>query len=109
MFNYMWRYAYNLRGIYETPVLPPASAEHDADLARIEEMIRVIRRSGRTLLTETESKQVLAGAIAEQAVREALLTTPAQLFENLKDPSLAVLHVGEKAAFDSGCFRRTWK
>lgn len=60
MFDYMWRYAYNLRGIYETPVLPPASAEHDADLARIDEMIEVIRRSGRALLTEAESKQVLA-------------------------------------------------
>src|ERR1700684_3220243 len=27
-FNYMWRYAYNLKGIYETPALP-----HNADAA----------------------------------------------------------------------------
>src|SRR5450755_3837939 len=30
-FNYMWRYAYNLKGIYETPTLP---AHEDADLQR---------------------------------------------------------------------------
>jgi acetyltransferase len=60
LFNYMWRHAYNLRGIYETPALPPASAEHDARRGRIEQMIDAIRRKGRTILTETESKQVLA-------------------------------------------------
>ena len=59
-FCYMWRYTYNLRGIYETPILPPTSAEHDANRAEIEEMIYDIRQSGRTILTETESKQVLA-------------------------------------------------
>jgi len=60
LFNYMWRYTYNLRGIYETPVLPPTSAEHDAERARIEQMIHALRQSGRTIMTETESKQVLA-------------------------------------------------
>ncbi len=31
MFDYMWRYAYNLRGLYETPILP---AENETSSAR---------------------------------------------------------------------------
>jgi acetyltransferase len=57
-FNYMWRYSYNLKGIYETPTLPHHA---DAELKRgkAERIIRDVRQSGRTLLTEFESKQVL--------------------------------------------------
>ncbi len=57
-FNYMWRYAYNLKGIYETPALPQHA---DAALQRgkAEDIIRDVRQSGRTILTEYESKQLL--------------------------------------------------
>ncbi len=57
-FNYMWRYAYNLRGIYETPSMPQHA---DAALQRgkAEDVIRDVRQSGRTILTEYESKQLL--------------------------------------------------
>jgi acetyltransferase len=57
-FNYMWRYAYNLKGIYETPALPQHA---DAALQRgkAERIIRDVRNSGRTILTEYESKQLL--------------------------------------------------
>jgi acetyltransferase len=57
-FNYMWRYAYNLKGIYETPSLPQHA---DAALQRgkAERILRDVRHSGRTILTEFESKQVL--------------------------------------------------
>ena len=59
MFEYMWRYTYNLRGIYETPIL---SSEGDGapDRDRVEKIIQAARGSGRTLLTEYESKQILA-------------------------------------------------
>ncbi len=60
LFNYMWKYALNLRGIYETPVLPLASNEQANSLAKVEAMIQQARQDGRTILTETESKQVLA-------------------------------------------------
>jgi acetyltransferase len=58
IFDYMWRYSYNLRGLYETPVLPSA----DADLDRIaaETVIGRARRARRTILTEVESKQLLS-------------------------------------------------
>ncbi len=59
MFTYMWRYTDNLRGLYETPVLP---ADLDATSARAqgEKIIEAVRSSNRTLLTEFESKQLLA-------------------------------------------------
>jgi acetyltransferase len=57
LFNYMWRYARNLRGIYETPILPSTGSANEAQAGQI---IDAVRQSGRTILTESESKQVLA-------------------------------------------------
>jgi acetyltransferase len=58
VFNYMWRYTYNLRGLYETPMLPQ---EHYSarDLAVADEIIRSSIKSGKTLLNECESKSIL--------------------------------------------------
>ena len=56
-FNLMWRYAYNLRGLYETPS-PSASAFHP-DHARATKILSDVRNSGRTILTEYESKKLL--------------------------------------------------
>ncbi|MEP6775715.1 MAG: GNAT family N-acetyltransferase, partial [Chloroflexota bacterium] len=59
MFNYMWRYNYNLRALYETPLLPEdESSSINREHAR--QIIEAARREGRTLLTESESKQMLA-------------------------------------------------
>jgi acetyltransferase len=60
LFNYMWQYTLNLHGLYETPVTPKVSSEQASNLAKVEAMIQETRKSGRTILTETESKQVLA-------------------------------------------------
>ncbi|MGB3716789.1 MAG: acetate--CoA ligase family protein, partial [Candidatus Promineifilaceae bacterium] len=58
MFNYMWRYAYRLRGLYETPEFPEEEVErHDPTPAR--EIVEAARNSGRTILTEFESKRIL--------------------------------------------------
>lgn len=56
-FYYMWRYSYNLRALYETPAITDGNA-HAADSAT--QLVESVRRSGRTLLTEFESKQLLA-------------------------------------------------
>jgi acetyltransferase len=58
IFYYMWRYSYLVRGLYETPVLP--HGEEDPDRARAEAIVQKVRQSGRTLLTEPESKELLA-------------------------------------------------
>ncbi len=59
-FNYMWQYSYNLRGLYETPAMPEDSADWAPDRKQVEDIIARVRASGRTILTEFESKQVLA-------------------------------------------------
>jgi acetyltransferase len=59
VFSYLWRFSYNLRGIYETPVLPP-SAAGIPDREQVETLIATAHQANRTLLTEVESKQILA-------------------------------------------------
>jgi acetyltransferase len=59
-FNYMWRYSYNLRSLYETPSLPQDSPDWTADTALVESIIAKARDEKRSILTEFESKNVLA-------------------------------------------------
>ncbi len=59
MFNYLWRYADNLRHLYETPVLPDG-LDRQQNRAAARSVIEGARAEGRTLLTEGESKAVLA-------------------------------------------------
>ncbi len=58
LFQLMYRYSYNLRGLYETPSLP--EDESDIDRAKVKTILEAARAANRTLLTEFESKQVLA-------------------------------------------------
>jgi acetyltransferase len=59
-FHSTWRYSYNLRGLYETPILPAASDQISAQRATVEQHMHQARAAGRTLLNEVESKQLLA-------------------------------------------------
>ena len=56
-FNYMWRYAYNLKGIYQTPMLGAAGSEPNRENAQA--IIDKVKASERTILTEYESKKLL--------------------------------------------------
>jgi acetyltransferase len=60
VFSMMWQYSYNLRGLYETPALPGGAERDQTGRAHAEQLIESARRAGRTLLTELESKQLLA-------------------------------------------------
>ena len=53
----MWRYSRNLDALYETPAL---STGPDIQTKEADKIIRCTRDAGRTLLTEFESKQLLA-------------------------------------------------
>ena len=55
-FHYMWRYSYNLQLLYETPSITEGAVQAEA----ASQLVESIRRSGRRLLTEFESKQLLA-------------------------------------------------
>lgn len=59
-FNYMWRYTYNLRGLYETPKLGDEEADQAPDRQTATRLIETAQREGRTLLNEDESKKLLS-------------------------------------------------
>ena len=59
VFCYMWRYSDRLRTLYETPVLR-AEAEEGPNRTLAERIVARARQAGRTVLTEVESKQLLA-------------------------------------------------
>jgi acetyltransferase len=59
-FTYLWKYTEALAGLYETPSLPHADVEGAPDRATARALLASVRASGRTLLTEAESKELLA-------------------------------------------------
>jgi len=58
-FYYMWRYSENLRQLYETPAMPDDN-NGDIDREKAAAIIAEVRKTGRTILTEFESKKLLA-------------------------------------------------
>jgi acetyltransferase len=59
-FCYMWRYTENLRALYQTPLKGPESEDVAAAHSQADAMLKAIRKQGRVILTEFESKQLLA-------------------------------------------------
>ena len=60
VFSQMWRYADNLRSLYETPV-PSADADDiESGRSKANALIESVKKAGRTILTESESKELLA-------------------------------------------------
>ncbi|HEU5325078.1 MAG TPA: acetate--CoA ligase family protein, partial [Candidatus Limnocylindria bacterium] len=85
MFTYLWRSAADLRLLYETPVLAEPDGDgrdgtdgpdgaHAAGRQRVEQTIAKARAERRTLLSEAESKDILAAygvPVAETRVTES--------------------------------------
>src|SRR5689334_18085411 len=59
-FDYMWSYSEHLRGLYETPAVADTLAGAQTRRREAEKLISRILSKGRTLLTEVESKELLA-------------------------------------------------
>jgi acetyltransferase len=60
VFDYMWHYSSNLRSLYETPLPSLELGKDGPDRTLAAKLIETARQSGRTILTEVESKQLLA-------------------------------------------------
>lgn len=58
-FTYMWQSTFNLKTLYETPSIPDDEGA-GPDRIKAKAIIDYVRESGRELLTEAESKQLLA-------------------------------------------------
>jgi acetyltransferase len=88
IFNYMWRYSYNLRGIYETPILTTDNDAPDCSCATT--VIQQVKQAGRTLLTEVESKQILA-AYGIPTLDTRVATTETEAIEIARDLGFPVV------------------
>lgn len=71
VFNYMWQYSEALAGLYETP--EAATAADGYDRATAHKLIAAVQAEGRTILTEYESKKLLAAY--------GIATTPTEIAE----------------------------
>jgi acetyltransferase len=76
----MWRYSHNLDALYETPAL---TATTEINRSEAEQIINRARKSQRALLTEIESKQLLA-AYGIPTVETKIATTEEQAVEIAK-------------------------
>src|SRR5512141_1763777 len=60
VFDYMAHYAETLRSLYETPMPAGGDSQDLVNRERAAQLIESVRSSGRTILTEYESKQLLS-------------------------------------------------
>jgi acetyltransferase len=58
-FTYMWNFNYNLRGLYETPSVTEDSESLGDAHSQVKDLLARVRATGRSILTEAESKQVM--------------------------------------------------
>jgi acetyltransferase len=118
VFAYMWHYSENLRALYETPELAASLVNRKAAAAVLE----VARAEGRVLLTEQESKLLLAAyaipvtrtEFAGTADRAAELAAEIGFPVVLKLHSHTITHKTEAAGVeldlhDGAAVRAAWK
>jgi acetyltransferase len=82
LFNYMWRYTDNLAALYETPAITEGQEGDTPDRALVQKTLDAAGKAGRVILSEYDSKLVLAAygiptvamklaATADEAVKAA--------------------------------------
>jgi acetyltransferase len=92
-FTYLWQYSANLRALNETPAFV-SSEPPGVDIAKASEILRFVRSRNRTLLTEWESKRLLA-AYGIPTVRTELASNPdeaVQIAGRIGYPVVVKLH-----------------
>lgn len=60
LFNYMWKYSYNLRALYQTPAERGNYEDNPPDRNKVASIVATARQNGLTVLNEFDSKQILA-------------------------------------------------
>jgi acetyltransferase len=59
VFTSMWQYSQNLKALYETPVPSADPTDLESGRAKANNLIESVKKTGRTILTEAESKELL--------------------------------------------------
>lgn len=59
-YDYMWSYSSHLRALYETPAITTSGTDSGVRLLKAKKLIDRTLATGRTLLTEVESKELLS-------------------------------------------------
>ena len=75
LFTNMYRYSYNLRGLYEIPAISAIHEDHPPDRELVSEIINKTRQSGQTILNEFDSKRILGAygiPIVETRIAESV-------------------------------------
>jgi acetyltransferase len=89
-FDYMWRYSYSLRALYETPSLAGQDGASGSDRKTADAILQHARSSGRTILTEAESKHLLA-AYGIPTTPTYIATNPKQAIEKAEEVGYPVV------------------
>jgi acetyltransferase len=84
VFDFMWKYTYNLRELYETPAFAEDVEAMEIAREKVVSVLESVRRTGRTLLTEAESKKVLA-LYSIPTVETRIARTEAEAISNAKE------------------------
>jgi acetyltransferase len=84
VFDYMWCYKFNLDSLYETPHPALEFDEDERGQSLAARLIDAVRQSGRTLLTEVESKQLLA-AYGLPTIETRVATNEAEAVKHAED------------------------
>ena len=84
VFDYMWYYRSTLRSLYETPLTTPEFEQDTPDRAVAAKLIATAREAGRTLLTEVESKHLLA-AYGIPTVETRVATTESEAVQQAEE------------------------
>jgi acetyltransferase len=90
VFTTMFRYSENLNALYETPVPSADASDMESGRAKAESMILSIRKTGRTILTEAESKDLL-GCYGIPTVITKIAKTEAQAAKTAKEIGFPVV------------------
>ena len=89
-FTYMWQSTYALKTLYETPSVPADADGQGPDREKARQIIDGVRKSGRNLLTEAESKELL-GAYGIPVTPMLIATTPEETAEKSKQLGFPVV------------------
>ena len=102
LFNATWRFADDLKALYETPT--GADDDEDPDRARAARIVDDARRDGRTLLTEVESKELLA-AYGSRSPRPSSHRPPTRPWQR---PDGSAIRSWSSSTATRSATRRTW-